>query len=1188
MSTGDLPAAGPDNRIAPQPAPAGAVVQGDAPERIPLAPIPTRPAAVPESLLRRISWLEGALVVLLLAFAFLVASFRAANSDLFLHLATGRLIAGGELAFGQDPFTFTAEGAWINHAWLYDLVSYLLYRVGEVGGALLVVGKALLVVLLAWLMLQTATPPAAARPRWVPIVCTLLAVLALSPRLFLQPAVLSFVLLGATLFLLVRVGPASRGIWLLPAVCALWVNVDEWFLLGPVTIGLFLLGEVVQCRLGDAAPPGSPAPRASPVLTLGLVLVASVLACLINPYHVRAFAWPQALDPALLAGPAPRDVQFRILFLSPLERIYYLPAVGLNVAGLAFFPLVVLGLVSFALAYLPPDAGGNLRGLGWRWWRVLLWLAFLALAGWNARAIPFFAVVAGPVAALNFLDFADRRLGADLYAEHRWQRWAVSGRVLTLIAFLLLGAAGLAGWLQAQSQFGRQLGWGVDADPGLRDAALQVRDWHGRGRLVDEDRWVNTAPDAANYFAWFCADERGRPLMRTFIDQRLQLFPSALRDMVTVRGALAGEDLPVDRNPADPPPPPAWRKVLSQRGARYLAFHTHDVNRTLSTLLRLYGNPDEWQACYLEGRTALFAWRDPQQRQARPWPDGLGIDFGDLAFGPDALRAPDQRGPEPEVRWWRDLVHAEGLPSAAAGSAAQHWARFEAMKFYYVQENALLFRTPLAVLLVGTAAPGGPPLLNGLLAARLNSAFLASGAEQRSRLNDLLGRVFQQYLGSLDEGPSSSAYLAVRNARRAVHDNPDDASAYLVLAQAYLCLRDQTRERICVARRGSNNPLLPHVDAIRQSQIAVALRRVLALSPRPEVQQLAHYLLASRTFLGPEYLEVRVGHQREYLRLARTLRYLIGIPPQQFGETLVAAEAELKRAESQLKKQHDQFVVTAGSKKLLDKVAIAVRNGLAETALDLLLKAEAKDMTDPRTPGQRPGATILIDLLLRLGRLDDARTALYPESGEEDSGRDKRVFGMHPQTGMPAYDWLRVQMAATGGDYELADELLAEVLAEQEKTVGIASLLSQIDLLPSDYAAKGELTRADFAGLLVGDALLRSAVQATHLPWQVLPHVPYRLHKPHLLTPPGGQVTFFQGARILSALLEREAEVWAVRAWLALEHGRTDRARRYAEKAVALADLGPEGPTLRRIRAPFRCLPLAEVCLRRLERRKEP
>src|SRR5947199_3885941 len=150
-------------------------------------------------------WPDAVLAVLVVAFAFCAASFAAGNSDLWLHLATGRLLARGGYAFGVDPFCYTTEGVyWANHAWLFDLVFYGAHHF--VGGGGLVILKALTVTALAAVMLLLARPRADREgPFWVSAACVLLALLAMSPRLVLQPACLSLLLLAVCLGLL-RVG----------------------------------------------------------------------------------------------------------------------------------------------------------------------------------------------------------------------------------------------------------------------------------------------------------------------------------------------------------------------------------------------------------------------------------------------------------------------------------------------------------------------------------------------------------------------------------------------------------------------------------------------------------------------------------------------------------------------------------------------------------------------------------------------------------------------------------------------------------------------------------------------------------------------------------------------------------------------------------------------------------------------
>src|SRR5262249_29876782 len=148
-------------------------------------------------------------------------------------------------------------------------------------GAVLVGFKALLITLLAWTMMQTRRLK---QSMWAPAFCTGLAILTLLPRALLQPTVFSFLLLGVTLYLLhrpyqlrARDSAAQRTYevywWLVP-LFVLWVNLDGWFLLGPLTVGLWWVGGVLQqtfapLRTGDDAPEG-PEQR-----TLGVVFLVS-------------------------------------------------------------------------------------------------------------------------------------------------------------------------------------------------------------------------------------------------------------------------------------------------------------------------------------------------------------------------------------------------------------------------------------------------------------------------------------------------------------------------------------------------------------------------------------------------------------------------------------------------------------------------------------------------------------------------------------------------------------------------------------------------------------------------------------------------------------------------------------------------------------------------------------------------
>ncbi len=245
-------------------------------------PVPPADAVPPASLAR----LDLILLALLLILAFLLGSFAAANSDVWLQLASGKRIAHGEWAVGVDPFSFATEAGpthpavrWVEHSWLYALVFYALHNL--VGGAGLVVLKAILVAALAWCLVRI---PGDKRSRLISVIYVGLTLLALSPQLLLRPMTVSFLLFGITLLFCYRAGALGDVVarprllwWLVPLFC-LWANLDAWFILGPLTLALLWAGMGLGRLLGIRA--------TFPGRVLGGVLGIGILACMLNPNHV--------------------------------------------------------------------------------------------------------------------------------------------------------------------------------------------------------------------------------------------------------------------------------------------------------------------------------------------------------------------------------------------------------------------------------------------------------------------------------------------------------------------------------------------------------------------------------------------------------------------------------------------------------------------------------------------------------------------------------------------------------------------------------------------------------------------------------------------------------------------------------------------------------------------------------------
>jgi hypothetical protein len=413
--------------------------------------------------LRRYRRWHALLVGMVVLFAFLATSFVASNSAVWLHLAAGRLLAQGQWPYSAAPF-HDAEPA--PAPWLFDLGLYALYRLG--GGAGILVVKAGLIAALAALLFRR--------------LCTLdalpafAALVAVNPYLELRPALLSYLFVGLTLWLLERSRYAP-----LPLLFALWANLDRGFWFGPLLATLLWVGQWLD-GFWPGAGRGEEEPRRVP---LWLPLTGWV-ACLLNPWGMGALALPAELLPHPWWSAS----------VWQAERIEAALRQG-NLAVLAYFALVGLGLFSFVLP-----------GLRQRGRRGVPWFALALLSIWQSAWTPFFAIASAPLLALNVQDFASRA-GRIVAGEAKRKRfpWPLLGRLgllfLGLLILLLAASDGLRGWPRGE----RLLGWDLQADPAAQRLAETV--WHGRrdGWLRPEERILVLSPCLVHYFAWFCPEE---------------------------------------------------------------------------------------------------------------------------------------------------------------------------------------------------------------------------------------------------------------------------------------------------------------------------------------------------------------------------------------------------------------------------------------------------------------------------------------------------------------------------------------------------------------------------------------------------------------------------------------------------------------------------------------------------------
>ncbi len=933
------------------------------------------PRLTPQRLAEENARTDRILAGLTVLLAFLLASFPVFQFDVFRSLSTGRSIVQGEFRFGSDPFTYTQhppqglswvhqllaavgveqqELQWVHTSWLFDVVVYGIYSLG--GGAALVLFRGLVVAALAWILLQIRRPGASLFP---PAASVALAITVLSPRLFLRPELVSFLFLGLTLYLLWHppvdwrlLRWTRRRLWLfLPPLFALWANLDSWFFLGPVTVGLYLLGEFLQYRLAGPQPPLDTLNRPEQS-TLLFVLLAGVAACVINPFHLHVFQWPAEFGTEAFAAILAREPGLARLVASPFSSSYftstgtlwYRPK-GLSVAEWCYYPLVLAGIVSFVLNWRQK-----------RGWRMLIWLAFFALSAWQARLSGFFAVVAGPITALNFQDWL---VSSQVKAQAPRRSQVVLGqvgRLLLLLAMLLLGALMVVRLPDFSAQQQEQaivpglihprgaLGWSLYENSPLRNGVQHLTRWREEGALPGRAFAISINSPAnlgvADYAAWFGRFDQ--PL--AFLDSRYKLHGAAIHDFLDAYQGIRERSFkpPAECNPR-------WQRVFTKpeydishlviTGGWVVQRSEEEAVNLVETLLndRDAAGQRVWELIgYPDGQFFVLAWTG-----SRHWPviQELRFDPEREAFrAPSPDRLPPEYGPE---RLGRESRLARWLSGKGyqrpAGVQEANWfmenyttARFRA----HIEERAVLV----------------PLLPNSLL----NSAALVARSS--------LGALAYPWFTPSKPVSEAALLLGIRAARRSIAEDPDQPQAYLQLFNFY---RDLQQHESGLTGVG---------DAIRDLQILSALREFMLLLPDDldPMGKMDMAILLAGLYAQRQLTDLVHEQFEQYMAASRGLKTPEDLSRSRFEQDLRVSITAIEKAIHEGKAKFSSVAYASGNP--LNAVAEARRYGLSKLAREELERI--LQQADPMGPIYTGAFEQLLDVYLHTGAVPEARALL--------------------------------------------------------------------------------------------------------------------------------------------------------------------------------------------------------------------
>jgi tetratricopeptide (TPR) repeat protein len=604
---------------------------------------------------------------------------------------------------------------------------------------------------------------------------------------------------------------------------------------------------------------------------------------------------------------------------SPLEPTYYADR-GLNPAGLAYFPLLGLGMLSFILNYKHRS-----------WHRLLPWLVLAVLSCLQVRVIPFFAIVAGPSLACNL-----QELGADL----RKKSGASEADAAPVSFGFLLAALGLLiaawpGWLQAPPFEPRR--WGIDLPPSLERGAVAAGQWHEAGRRQPHRRGLHLSAPSLHTFAWFCPQDHG-------------LLDEALSSAV-----LGGRDSSEHRDTA-----------LRDANVDHVIVYDPDRGRLFAALERLLEQPDQWPLIYLEGDLAIFGWNNPLSPSpgAEDPVGGRGLDLDRLAFQPSREQQAPRKRPDQELQarhWWEAFWKPAPPRPIERDEAMLCLLHAESLRRSAPQRRLLAWESSQLAGLVGAAGgwTGPAPLLDADLRLVLLRPPLPETNTEKAALPPRSRAVLeaqQWYALSQDDTPPALLYLAIRAARRALAVDPYDDRSYLVLGRSYLRLLHATRERAWGQR-------VPELVQLRRVQAAAALYRAVVLNP---ALAQAHLSLGG-LYQEVGYFDLALRHLTAFQKLSRKAEESISEPERQHSfEERLGQLAEL------VAERESAYAAEAVRMSVLDRAVLAFEKGLGGKALQQLLDSDVSAF-GPK------GMVMELELLLRTGRVTELLKWISPD-----------------------------------------------------------------------------------------------------------------------------------------------------------------------------------------------------------------
>lgn len=341
-------------------------------------------------LISRINKILPTLVnLVLLLFVVIEATSGIFDTDIWLHLRTGKLILSDLHVPTFDPYSLTLGAKqWINHSWLFQVIVYSAYKFYAASGLIFL--QSLFVTIAFFVIFVLGFRKE--RFLLTSFILSILLVYACRSRFNLRPDILSLIFFALFLNNL-KVFKCSKSIYFLILWQVLWVNCHGYFFLGPVLVLIHIIAEAIKRyarilprdwsnidRMDDAS--------YNRLLKVFLLLLAATL---INPQFLRGALYPFYV----LKGIASGNSSLAFKYVEELSRTFTFKGASF-VGATQLYILTGVALLSLVFNWRKLDITN-----------VLLLAVFVPFGFFALRNVAFLAFVVYAVIISRLESFED-------------------------------------------------------------------------------------------------------------------------------------------------------------------------------------------------------------------------------------------------------------------------------------------------------------------------------------------------------------------------------------------------------------------------------------------------------------------------------------------------------------------------------------------------------------------------------------------------------------------------------------------------------------------------------------------------------------------------------------------------------------------------------------------------------------